>query len=126
MRERGLSWLPVVDPDGRVVGVLGRSDLISVFMRDDATIRAEVVDGVLLETMLVEPARVDVEVADGVVTLTGDLGTDRDAELAVRFVERVEGVVGVIDRLRRRSVRPVSMTVVSGGAEPGGPAAGVP
>jgi osmotically-inducible protein OsmY len=95
-------------------------------MRDDTAIRAEVVEGVLLETMLVEPGRVDVEVADGVVTLTGDLGTDRDAELAVRFVERVEGVVGVVDRLRRRSVRPASLTVVSGDAEPGGSPAGVP
>jgi CBS domain-containing protein len=102
MRERGLSWLPVVGLDGRVAGVLGRSDLLSVFLRDDAAIRAEVVEGVLLETMLIEPARVDVEVADGVVTLTGDLGTDRDAELAVRLVERVEGVVDVVDRLSRR------------------------
>jgi CBS domain-containing protein len=99
MRERGLSWLPVVDADGRIAGVLGRSDLLSVFMRDDAAIRAEIVDGVLLETMLIDPARVDVDVTDGVVTLTGRLDTPRDVELAVRFVESVEGVVDIVNRL---------------------------
>jgi len=99
MRERGLSWLPVVDSDGRMAGVLGRSDLLSVFMRDDAAIRAEIVDGVLLETMLIDPARVHVDVTDGVVTMTGRLDTHRDAELAVRFVESVEGVVDIVDRL---------------------------
>ncbi len=102
MRERGLSWLPVVDTDGRVAGVLGRSDLLSVFMRDDAAIRAEVVEGVLLQTMLIDPVRVAVGVEDGVVTLTGELDTHMDAELAVRFVERVEGVVDVVDRLSWR------------------------
>jgi CBS domain-containing protein len=99
MRERGLSWLPVVDTDGRIAGVLGRSDLLSVFMRDDAAIRAEIIDGVLLKTMLIDPARIDVDVADGVVTMTGRLDTPRDAELAVRLVESVEGVVDVVNRL---------------------------
>jgi osmotically-inducible protein OsmY len=34
-------------------------------------------------------------VTDGIVTLTGELDTRVDVELAVRFVERLEGVVGV-------------------------------
>ena len=99
MRERGLSWLPVVAADGRLAGVLGRSDLLSVFLRDDAAIRAEIVDGVLLETMLIDPSRVSVDVTDGVVTMTGRLDTPRDAELAVRFVESVEGVVDIVNRM---------------------------
>lgn len=99
MRERRLSWLPVTDPAGRMVGVLGRSDLLAVFLRDDATIRAEVTDGVLAGMLLVDPARVSVEVVHGVVTLAGQLDTRTDAILAVRFVERLDGVVEVIDRL---------------------------
>jgi len=99
MRERSLSWLPVTDEDGRMVGVLGRSDLLAVFLRDDATIRAEVVDGVLAGMLLVDPARVAVEVTDGVVTLTGQLDTRTDAVLAAQFVERLDGVVEVVDRL---------------------------
>ncbi len=99
MREQRLSWLPVTDTDGRVLGVLGRSDLLAVFLRDDGAIRAEVLDGVLDRMLHVDPMRISVEVADGVVTLTGQLDTRTDAVLAVQFVERLEGVAGVVDRL---------------------------
>lgn len=111
MREHGVSWLPVVE-DGRVVGVLGRSDLLAVFHRDDPAIRAEV-DEVLGRILLVDPARITVGVADGVVTLTGELDTRAETELAARLVERVEGVVTVVDRLRFRVVeRLADATVV--------------
>lgn len=99
MRELRLSWLPVTDTDGRVLGVLGRSDLLAVFLRDDAEIRAEVVDGVLVGMLRANPMRVSVGVVDGVVTLAGQLDTRTDAVLAVQFIERLEGVVGVVDRL---------------------------
>jgi CBS domain-containing protein len=102
MREHGLAWLPVVERDGRMVGVLGRSDLLSVFDRDDDGIRAEVLVDVLGRLLLVGEERVSVTVIDGVVTLDGELDTRADAELAVRFTERVEGVVAVVDRLHFR------------------------
>lgn len=98
MRQQGVSWLPVVD-DGRLVGVLGRSDLLAVFLRPDAAIRGEVVEDVLTRTLVVDPSRVAVEVTDGVVTLTGELDTKTDAEVAVEHTRRVEGVVDVQDRL---------------------------
>lgn len=99
MREHVVAWMPVVDADGRVLGVLGRSDVLAVFLRGDAAIRREVVEEVLGRMLVVDPARIAVEVADGVVTLTGELDTRVDVELAVRFVERLEGVVGIDDRL---------------------------
>ncbi|GAA2552655.1 CBS domain-containing protein [Pseudonocardia hydrocarbonoxydans] len=99
MREHGLAWLPVVERDGRVVGVLGRSDLLSVFDRDDDGIRAEIVVDVLGRLLGVGADRVSVDVTDGVVTLDGELDTRADARLAVRSAERVEGVVAVADRL---------------------------
>lgn len=102
MREHRLSWMPVVDDGDRVVGVLGRSDLLSVFLRDDEAIRREVVEEVLGRTLLVDPARVEVAVADGVVTLTGELETRADTEAVVHLVERLEGVVGVNDELGYR------------------------
>ncbi|MHA6781784.1 CBS domain-containing protein [Pseudonocardia saturnea] len=102
MREHGLTWMPVVGPDGRVVGVLGRSDLLAVFLRSDAEIRTEVVDEVLGRMLLVDPTGISVEASDGVVTLSGEIDTRTDAILAVRFVERMEGVVEVVDRLRHR------------------------
>ena len=98
MRERGVSWLPVL-AEGRLVGVLGRSDLLTVFLRSDAEIRAEVVGDVLAGRLVVDPSRVAVEVTDGVVTLTGELDTHADAEVALTMVHRVEGVVDVLDQL---------------------------
>ena len=43
--------------------------------------------------------RIDVDTRDGVVTLTGELDTRTDAEVAVALTSRTEGVVDVIDRL---------------------------
>ncbi len=103
MLERHLSWMPVCDEDRRVVGVLGRSDVLTVFLRDDASIRAEIVDDVLRRVLLVDPAVVRVDVEAGVVTLTGELDTRRDAQVAARLTERVEGVVAVVDHLRFRT-----------------------
>ncbi len=98
MRERGVNWLPVLAA-GRLVGVLGRSDLLTVFLRSDAEIRAEVIEDVLAATLMVGPGRVRVDVADGVVTLTGHLNTQMDAAAAVDMTRRVEGVVDVVDEL---------------------------
>lgn len=100
MRQQGVSWLPVVDADGRVVGVLGRSDVLSVFLRDDEEIRREIVDDVLKRMLVVDPDRVAVDVRGGVVTLSGELDTHAEVELAELFAERVDGVVGVENRLR--------------------------
>jgi CBS domain-containing protein len=102
MREHGLGWLPVVEEDGRVVGVLGRSDLLRVFSRPDREIRAEVVDEVLGRILFVDPGRIAVDVDHGVVTLAGQLDLRADAVVAVRLVERIEGVVAVVDRLTYR------------------------
>ena len=98
MREQGVNWLPVV-ADSRLVGVLGRSDLLAVFLRSDVAIRTEIVEDVLVGALATDPSRVAVDVVDGVVTLTGELDTHTDAEVAVALTSRTEGVVDVVDRL---------------------------
>ena len=98
MREQGVNWLPVV-ADSRLVGVLGRSDLLAVFFRSDAAIRTVIVEDVLVGALATDPNRVAVDVVDGVVTLTGELDTRIDAEVAVALTSRTEGVVDVVDRL---------------------------
>jgi len=95
--------MPVCDEAGRVVGVLARSDVLKDFLRDDASIRAEIVDDILRYVLLADPSAVQVEVAGGVVTLTGELDTRVDAQVAVRLTERVEGVAGVVDHLHYRT-----------------------
>ena len=53
----------------------------------------------LVGALATDPSRVAVEVVDGVVTLTGELDTRIDAEVAVAMTSRTEGVVDVVDRL---------------------------
>ena len=95
MVERHLRWMPVCDPAGCVLGVISRSDVLAVFLRDDASIRAEVTD----EVLGADAEDVQVDVHDGIVTLAGEVGTHGDAERLARGTERVEGVVAVVDSL---------------------------
>jgi CBS domain-containing protein len=100
MYERHLGWLPVVDPDNpqKVVGVIVRSDLLSVFFRDDEDLREEILEG-LPALGLTDPAQVHVEVDKGVVKLSGNVPSRREARLATEFVERIEGVVSLMHSL---------------------------
>src|SRR5689334_2905733 len=52
MMGHHLSWMPVCDETGHVAGVLSRSDVLTVFLRDDASIRAEIVDDVVRRILL--------------------------------------------------------------------------
>ncbi|MEV0830418.1 CBS domain-containing protein [Nonomuraea rubra] len=42
MDRHGVKRLPVVDPDGRLAGIVSRRDLINVFLRRDQDIEQEV------------------------------------------------------------------------------------
>jgi CBS-domain-containing membrane protein len=97
MVERHLRWMPVCDAAGCVLGVVSRSDVLSIFLRDDESIRAEIADEVL------GGRAVQVDVHDGICSLTGEVPGRGDAERLVRVVERVEGVVAVVDNLTPRS-----------------------
>ena len=91
--------LPVVDAGGYLVGIVSRSDLLTVFDRPDEEIHAEIVNDVILRDFLVDPALFTVTVADGVVTIKGNPET---ADLGHRLVTRirhVQGVVAVRDEL---------------------------
>jgi len=108
--------MPVCDDAGRVVGVISRSDLLAVFLRDDGSIRAEVLEEVLAHVQGADAKGVQVDVRDGVVTLAGEVATGLDAERLVRVSERVEGVVGVADHLtHRRDVQLAEHVATSGG-----------
>src|SRR4051812_34238324 len=80
MVEHHLRWMPVCDEAGRVLGVIYRSDVLAVFLRDDASIRAELAD----EVLGADAHGVQVDVRDGVVTLAGEVATPLDAERLVR------------------------------------------
>lgn len=98
MYERKLGWLAVVE-DGQLVGVLGPSDVLSVFSREDDDLRGEIEESLRTRLGLADPSRVQVSVDRGVVTLSGHLATLAEARLVTEFVERLEGTVAVIHGL---------------------------
>jgi CBS-domain-containing membrane protein len=100
-----ISRLPVVDEDGKLVGIVSRRDLLSIFLRPDAEI-AHDARQVLDELPLADAKAVTAEVKHGVVTLTGILRPEADHEqelmpLALRLIWDIDGVVDVVNRLGR-------------------------
>ena len=93
LAESGGRQLFVVD-DGRLVGVLARRAVLSVFLRPDKEIRAEI------ERMIgARPERsVLVSVEEGLVQLTGRLHAR--GELPAAAIAAIPGVVDVRDRVR--------------------------
>ncbi|MFH8253934.1 CBS domain-containing protein [Streptomyces roseolus] len=99
MVRRGVERLPVVDEEERLVGIVTRRDLLRVFLRPDPEIRRRVREEVLSDAMDLPQDAVDVHVLDGVVILAGRLRRRSQAAMLLRLVERVDGVVAVVDRL---------------------------
>lgn len=102
MQEKNVRRLVVVDPRGRIAGIVSRSDLLQVFLRTDDELRDEIA-GELIPAVLLSPDdAVDVEVSWNVATLTGHVDRKSDAEILTRLTKELDGVVGVVDRLRYR------------------------
>jgi CBS domain-containing protein len=94
-----LKRLPVVDDQGRLVGIVSRRDLLKTHLRPDPEILDEVLTDVLRDVMSVNPSSVEVDVADGVVTLRGTLDRRTSAAIVIRLTAGVPGVVDVVDEL---------------------------
>jgi CBS domain-containing protein len=98
MREKQVKRLPVTDADGRLIGVVSRCDVLSLFDRPDSYIAEEVAKLIADDTTL-DAAQLDVTIGSGVVTVSGAVP---DTEVALRLVARLrhaDGVVAVRDRL---------------------------
>lgn len=102
MNGHRIRRLPVVDSSGKLIGIVSRRDLLSVFLRPDEEIAAEVHE-VLTSILLAEPDGVAVNVRDGVVTLTGTLAREDLIEVAERLASGVDGVITVICKLTAAS-----------------------
>ncbi|GAA2961605.1 CBS domain-containing protein [Kitasatospora cinereorecta] len=100
MEQNRVKRLPVVDGEGRTVGVLSRSDLLRLFLREDRAIQREILEEVLTQTPGVSPSSLTVEVSDGIVTLSGTVHRRSLVPVVLRLCGSVDGVVDVVDRLR--------------------------
>jgi CBS domain-containing protein len=95
MVRLGVKRLPVVDDQGRLAGIVTRSDLLKLFLRPDPAICWEIRHDLLDGRMAATAADVEVEVHDGVVTLTGEMERRSYIGPLTREVQAVDGVVGV-------------------------------
>jgi CBS domain-containing protein len=91
--DRGVNRLPVVDEDGRLVGIVARADIVAVFARPDDDVANRVRD-VLDRSLGLGPDAVQVAVAGGEVLISGAVDS-ATAKLAAFFASRVPGVIDV-------------------------------
>jgi len=103
MNTHHIRRLPVVDEDGKLIGMVSRRDLLSVFLRPDPDISHDVRQ-VLDEIPIEDPKEIVVTVHHGVVTLAGTMRPEPGEgheliPLVLRLVWDIDGVVDVVNRL---------------------------
>ncbi|MDF5754336.1 CBS domain-containing protein [Spongiactinospora sp. TRM90649] len=99
MLERRIKQLPVVDADtGVLVGTIHQRDLLKVFSRPPEEVRGDVEE--MLRRSGVASDDVEIDLVDGVVTLTGRLARRSQVNEVLEAVRGVEGVVAVDAALR--------------------------
>lgn len=99
MQSRKVKRLPVVDDNGRLRGIITRTDVLSVFERPDTEIWDEVVKEVIAGELGLDPELFVVTVASGIVTVTGSVERRADALSLLATIRHLEGVIGIRDRL---------------------------
>lgn len=92
--------LPVTDAAGRLVGIISRADVLSVFDRPDGDIRREITDELILSELGTDPESFTVTVENGIVTLEGTPETAELGRAVAARARHAQGVVAVRDRLR--------------------------
>lgn len=99
MYSRRVKRLPVTDEDGKLIGIVSRSDVLSVYSRPDAEIEREITQDLMLDKFLCNPESFTVTVKDAIVTIEGEPETTAAGRDIIEAARHVEGVVAVRDRL---------------------------
>jgi CBS domain-containing protein len=99
MYDHRITCLPVVGAGGQLVGIISRSDVLSVFSRPDEEIRREITDKIITREFHADPALVTVSVTDSVVTLDSTPETTITGHKIADEVRHMEGVVAVRERV---------------------------
>jgi CBS domain-containing protein len=92
-------FLLVTGEDGKLLGVVTARDLLRVFLRADATIKAEISRDVLSRYLGTNPVLIQVDVTDGVVRLTGEIERKSMLAAVLPAVRAVDGVIDVTTQL---------------------------
>lgn len=99
MHTRGFKRLPVVDAKGRLVGIVSRGDLLTVFLRTEREVRADVKNALAEMEAKHGGSNLRARVASGIVELEGSFADRSRCEAAVRNVRMIDGVIGVHSRM---------------------------
>jgi CBS domain-containing protein len=99
MYRRNVKRLPVTDGEGRLAGIVSRTDLLAVFGRGDAEIAEEIRSTVFGGEEHAGHEPYEVSVQSGVATIVGAPVTVEQARRLAREARHVQGVVAVRDRL---------------------------
>jgi len=95
MSERHVKRLPVVDADGRLLGIISRSDVLAVFRCPDEDIKRTITRDVIADSFFIDPATFTVTVRDGVVTLAAPAELSLVRHAIAQQTRHLEGVVAV-------------------------------
>lgn len=118
LREFRVSAFPVLDNDNRVVGVVSEADLLTKEAleystagvaggilhgreRAKAEIRHDIIENVVIGTVLTDPARFIVTVDNGIVKVEGIPENETVGRDMIEEIRHIEGVVAVRDFLTR-------------------------
>jgi CBS-domain-containing membrane protein len=99
MFDRRVKRLPVTSDDGTLIGIVTRSDVLSVYSRSDTDIQRQVTQDLILGTFLCDSDRFTVTVRNGIVTIKGTPETSQVGLDIISAIRHMEGVVFVRDRL---------------------------
>ncbi len=99
MLDEAVNRLPVVDAEGKLLGIVTRADLVRAFTRTDAEIEEEIRKELVSGTLWLEPTEVAIRVERGEVTIEGQVDTKSDADLLPELIREVPGVISVDAKL---------------------------
>lgn len=100
MKRKHVKRLPVLDDNGRLLGVVSRSDILAVFTRPDEVIEQDIRHRIIGQLLAIEPDRLSVEVEDGHVRLEGSVQARTEAALLEELIAGVDGVWSVESNVR--------------------------
>lgn len=110
MLDNHVRRLPVVDPDGIVLGVVTRSDLVRAFIRPDEDVAREIEDDVIARRLEIPAGRVRLSVEKGEVTLSGEVRSRAEADRLLQLVRQVPGILSVESEITWQEARSPAWT----------------
>lgn len=100
MAARGITRLVVTTDDAEALtGIVTRSDLLKAFLAPDDRIVQRIRRDVVLHALPDDSRGIEIEVQDGIVTLSGEVDHRSTAEVAEKLTREVDGVVAVDNEL---------------------------